>query len=98
MLSQAKIPSHLQELFKGKRQPEVRYAPAVSTEFFELHHAELVLLGVKKGVKDETGDGFQALVEQLEDDVEADHEDKAKVYEELKTDEKEHPAALEEFK
>ena len=87
------------EHFKGKRQPEVRYCPVMSTEFLDLQHAELVMIGVKKGVKDESGEEFQKLVEELEEEVESEEpKDSEKVFEELKMDEKEHPDATEEFK
>ena len=86
------------EHFKGKRKPEVRYAPVMSTEFLDLPHAELVLIAVKKGVHDEPPD-FEKLVEELEQEVESSGPKEAeKVYEELKMDEKEHPDAVEEFK
>ena len=98
-LVQAKIPSHLMDHFAGKRQAEVRYAPVMSTEFLDLYHAELVMIGVKKGVKDESGEEFQRLVSQLEEDVEADEpKDAGDALDELKMDEKEHPAAIDEFK
>ena len=85
--------------FQGKRQAEVRYCPVMTTEFLDLPHAELVMIGVKKGVKDETGDEFQRLVDELEEEVEAEEPKSSEaVFDELKMEEKEHPAAIEEFK
>ena len=85
--------------FAGKRQAEVRYAPVMSTEFLDLPHAELVMIGVKKGVRDESGE-FQKLVDELEEEVDEEGPKEADkvLHDELKMDEKEHPAAVEEFK
>ena len=88
------------EHFKGKRQAEVRYAPVASTEFLDLPHAELVMIAIKKGVHDEPAE-FEKLVEELEEEVasdEASGKGTEQVMKELEMDEKEHPAAIEEFK
>ncbi|KAK3807964.1 MAG: hypothetical protein JOS17DRAFT_766408 [Linnemannia elongata] len=101
----AKLPKHLQEKFKGVRKDEVRYAPMDSSEFLDVVHIELMLMAVKKGVKEE----FEGLLKELEEEVEeeiagwSESESEGEggmehVYKELDVDEKTIPAAVDEFK
>ena len=85
------------EHFKGKRQAEVRYAPVMSTEFLDLPHAELVMIAVHKGAHEEPHD-FEKLVDEMEEEVEADHKNSTEVMKELHMEEKAHPLAIVEFK
>ncbi|KAG0279942.1 hypothetical protein BGZ96_001763 [Linnemannia gamsii] len=106
----ASFPQHLQERFRGVRKDEVRYAPMDTCEFLDVVHTELVLLGVKRGAREE----FEDVLKELEEDVEeeargwSESESEAEeggggggleqVYKELDVDEATIPAAVDVFK
>lgn len=105
----ATLPQHLQERFRGVRKDEVRYAPMDTCEFLDVNHTELVLLGVKRGAREEFEDVLKGLEEDVEDEVHGWSESESEaeegggggleqVYKELDVDEATIPAAVDEFK